>query len=288
MSLETNDKDWLINFGQRCDTDYSSISKEEKKKYWKYVGKLKRLDKPRLEDAKLLSEIREKMYMKRFGEVKSTWIVNSLLSFVGIGIVIAIVLMKEYLWAGMIISWILFTVLAITFLWSIDKLDNWKLIVFVLFIIVGLTIIIDLILYSASIKWLYIFNQIGFIIVVPCLYLNGRIVGGWISGIRLEGVTRDIYYLVTMKINYESYLMARPDKRQWIFFFGGIGTVVTSAIVSFVNLIYYDSYALFIFPILLFFGEILDYKAKAGKLSGGEFNHLRRERKIIQDWKNSL
>ncbi len=286
MSLEIDDVTWLNEFKERCTG--SEISKEEKKRYWRYVGKIKRLNEPDIDDVKLLSEIRELMFKERFGEVKPTWILNSALSFVGIGIVIAIVLMKDYLWTGMIMTWVLFTILAITYLWSIDKLNNWKLAAIALSMTTGLTIILDLILYSVSIKWLYIFNQIGFIIVIPCLYLNGRIVGGWISGIKLDGVIRDIYYLVTMKINYESYLMAKPDKRQWIFFFGGIGTVVTSTIVSFVNLIYYDSYALFIFPILLLFGEILDYKAKAGKLSGGEFNHLRRERRIIQDWKNSL
>lgn len=286
MKLDTDDQKWLIDFKERCDT--SEISKEEKKRYWRYVGKIKRLDKPDIDDVRLLSEIRENMYVRRFGEVKPTWIVNSALSIVGIGMVIAIVLMRDFLWTGIIMTWVLFTILALTYLWVIGKLGDLKITVFVFSITVVLTIILDLVLYAVSIKWLLIFNQIGFILVIPCLYLNGRIVGSWISGIKLDGVTRDIYYLVTMKINYESYLMARPDKRQWIFFFGGIGTVITSTIVSFLNLIYYDSYALFLFPILLLIGEILDYKAKAGKLSGGEFNHLRRERRIIEDWKNSL
>ena len=130
-------------------------------------------------------------------------------------------------------------------------------------------------------------NKYYILACVPCFYLYGRLIGGKISGISFDGVTRDVFYLPTLKINYSSYLSAQPPSRQWIFLCGGLGTVVTSFISSIIVLIIYNDPYLFIFPIFLFIGELLDYSGLAGVLSGGEFEHLRREHKIIKDWKNN-
>ena len=113
-------------------------------------------------------------------------------------------------------------------------------------------------------------------------------IGGYIGGISFDGVSRDVFYLPTMKINYKSYLQAPAPKRKWIFLCGGLGTVLMLIVVSTVVLIIYNDPILYIFPLFLFLGEILDYLNLAGPLGGAEFNHLRREIKIIRDWKKNL
>ena len=120
---------------------------------------------------------------------------------------------------------------------------------------------------------------------IPAFYLNGRWIGGKIAGIGFDGVSRDIYYLFTLKINYQSYLEAPAPSRQWIFLFGGIGTVITSLLISLIAIIIYNDYIFLLVPFFLFFGEILDYLHLAGPLGGGEFHHLRREHRITKEWR---
>lgn len=280
--------DWLIELKAKAETDPKTIPLEDRKKFWRVVGKIKRMDKPEKNEVKLLAEIRELFYMDRFGDTRPIKPVLIGCTIAAVGIIISIVMMKEddTRVLGMILSWVFFTIFSLIYSWILKMNVKWTTITFTFLVL--LTIIIDLILLEYALDWFLIFNQIGMVIAVPILYLHGRWIGGLVSGIKFDGVNRDIYYLVSLKVNYESYLLAKPDKRQWIFFFGGIGTVITGYIVSIILLIVYSNPYLFIFPTLLFFGELLDYRGAAGKLAGGEFQHLRREHRIIKDWKDSL
>lgn len=281
-------KDWLKELKVRAEIDPKTLPKEDRKKFWRIVGQVKRMDKPDIEEINTLVEIRELFYKDRFGDTRPVNLILILNTISALGIIISIILMKEVdtRVLGMILSWVFFSIFSLVYSWILKMNTKWTGITFAFFVL--LTIILDLVLLEYAIKWFLIFNQIGMVIAVPILYLHGRWIGGLVSGIKFDGVNRDIYYLITLKVNYESYLMARPDKRQWIYFFGGIGTVITGLIVSLILLIVYSNPYLFLFPILLFIGELLDYYGKAGRLSGGEFQHLRREHRIIKDWKDSL
>lgn len=284
----TDNITWLTDIRSRLTEDNLQVTIEEKKEFWKKVGMLKRMDNPNPEEIVLMTDIRELLHIGRFGTPRPASTVLILSAFAALCIVISVIMMSEdsTIWLGMIISWIMLFILAYLYCWITQISRKAQLIVYFLFVFS--TIILDLILFYFSKSWFLIFNQIGLIILAPALYLHGRYIGGLIAGIEFDGVVRDIYYLVTMKINYQSYLSAKPNKRQWIFFAGGIGTVITSSIASLIALLVFDNPYLFIFPLLLFLGEIFDYAIHDNRVGKGEFHHLRRERRIIKDWKKSL
>lgn len=146
----------------------------------------------------------------------------------------------------------------------------------------------DLLIAIISIDLLIELNRFLMFAAIPCFYLHGRYIGGLISGIKFDGVSRDVFHFPTLKINYRSYLLAEPPARQWIFFCGGLGTVVTSVIVATIQFFVFGDILWYLIPILLFLGELLDFLNLAGPPSGGEFNHLRRERRIIKAWKKKI
>jgi hypothetical protein len=153
------------------------------------------------------------------------------------------------------------------------------------FIVVGTTMVLDILFYLAYRDILVFFHQFYAIAAIPCFYLNGRLVGGKISGIGFDGISRDIFGLYTLKINYSSYLQAEPPDRQWIFLCGGLGTVITGLFSGLIILLSYGHPWFLLFPFILFLLEILDFLGLGGPLGGAEFNHLRRERKIIREWR---
>jgi hypothetical protein len=57
------------------------------------------------------------------------------------------------------------------------------------------------------------------------LYPFGRLIAGRLMGIRFDGISRDIYYFPTLKINYPTYLQAPPPNRLWFFFLAGFWRV---------------------------------------------------------------
>ncbi len=79
------------------------------------------------------------------------------------------------------------------------------------------TVVGDLILAAISTDLLVENNRFLMFGAIPCFYLHGCYIGGLIAGIQFDGVTRDVFYLPTLKINYRSYLKAQPPTRQWFF-----------------------------------------------------------------------
>ncbi|MFV2014167.1 MAG: hypothetical protein ACC656_01960 [Candidatus Heimdallarchaeota archaeon] len=283
-----NNNMWLETLKSKLLEGSQIPSKEEKREFWKKVGQLKRLDKPNLDEISLLSDIREILHKDRFGDPCPTNVVLPISAVLAIGMVYSIILKAEddTVWLGLILSWLLLAILATLYSWVVNI--GRKVVFYVFVLLVFSTVSIDIFLLYNDKELFAIFNQIGLIILVPTLYLHGRYIGGLVSGIKFDGVVRDIYYLVTMKINYQSYLSAKPNKRQWIFFTGGIGTVITSSVASLIALIIFSNPYLFIVPILLLFGELLDYAFYENRVAKGEFHHLRRGRRIIRDWKKTL
>ena len=124
--------------------------------------------------------------------------------------------------------------------------------------------------------------------VVFC-YPLGRFVAGTLMGIRFDGMSRDIYYLPTLKINYYSYLMALPPKRQWMFFLSGMSTVLTSGVAGTIGIVLArDATGLILCTFLVVsYIIVIAFPKQVGKW-GGEMGHFCRERKIVCDWKRNL
>jgi hypothetical protein len=262
-------------------------SKEQKRQFWKIVGEIKRDPFPDDELVDLSAEIRDIVYLSRLGAVKPIGMSLFFFTICGFGFIISTILFSypDLYYVSLFTALIIFSLFMITYLWIVNIDLKWSIIIFFLF--VGGTIIYELFADVYSISILKDLNRYMALASVPAFYLYGRIIGGFIGNINFDGVTRDVFYLPTLKINYKSYLLAEATARQWIFFFGGIGTVITSIFASIVVFIFYNDPLLFLFPVFLFVGEILDYMGVAGFLSGGEFSHLKREHRIIKDWKKN-
>ena len=121
---------------------------------------------------------------------------------------------------------------------------------------------------------------------VGSFYPFGRLLAGKLTGIRFDGITRDIYYLPTLKINYVSYLKASPPRRQWFFFLAGAWTVITATWVGLLGFILASEWIGLAIAAFLAISEAIG--AVVGGKWAGEMGHFKRERRIVRDWKKSL
>jgi hypothetical protein len=117
-------------------------------------------------------------------------------------------------------------------------------------------------------------------------YPFGRIIAGKLTGIRFDGISRDIYYLPTLKINYPSYLQAPPQYRLWFFFLSGYWTATCMILIGYVGFLIKGEWMAMAFGLILAIAETLG--AITGGKWAGELGHFHRELKIVRDWKNNL
>ncbi len=124
--------------------------------------------------------------------------------------------------------------------------------------------------------------------VVAFFYPWGRVIAGRVLGIRIMGMCKSEYHEPAMKIDYVTFLKARPSNRKWFFFFAGLWTAITSIAVGGVGLIYAGDLTAFIpaLLILLFEGKVL--ASGSPKRTSGEMGHYNREKKIEKAWKKRL
>ena len=113
-------------------------------------------------------------------------------------------------------------------------------------------------------------------------YPFGRLLAGSVLGIKLDGITRDIYYLPTLKVNYPTYLKAKPTHRMWFFFFAGLWTVITGAWVGILGWIVGGEWIGLVSTIIL--GILEGVGIHYGGKWAGEMGHFKRERLIVKDW----
>ena len=118
------------------------------------------------------------------------------------------------------------------------------------------------------------------------LYPFGRLIAGALMGIRFDGMSRDIYYLPTLKINYPSYLLASPPNRLWFFFLAGYWTAFLMICIGIVGYLLSGEWTAIAFGLFLAFLETL--AAIFGGKWGGELGHFHRELLIVRDWKQNL
>lgn len=121
--------------------------------------------------------------------------------------------------------------------------------------------------------------------VVFLYYPFGRLLGGKLLGIRLDGITRDIYYLPTLRVNYVTYLRASPLRRQWFFFVAGYWTAFTALWLGTLGFVLGGEWLGLAFGVSLGFLETLG--GILGGKWGGELGHFHRERQIVRDWKQA-
>jgi hypothetical protein len=114
------------------------------------------------------------------------------------------------------------------------------------------------------------------------LYPFGRIISGMMTGIHFDGISRDIYYLPTLKINYTTYLKASPTKRMWFFFMAGAWTALTMILIGFLGFLLKGEWTAMLFGLLLALSELAG--AILGGRWAGELGHFKRELKIVRDW----
>ena len=95
-------------------------------------------------------------------------------------------------------------------------------------------------------------------------------------------ITRDIYYLPTLKVNYPTYLKAKPTHRMWFFFFAGLWTVITGTWVGILGWIIGGEWIGLVSSFIL--GVLEGVGIHYGGKWGGEMGHFKRERQIVKDW----
>jgi len=274
----------LTTIHQQTRTSISEISKDTRKRFWWIVGQIKRQSNNDPEIIELATAIRDVFYKDKLGEIKPLWVVIPVWTLCGVTAILVSILLTNpiYYDVAILISWVDMAIFMVGYLWIVEGSKRFNLLWFGG--VVGGTIIGDILLYLLNPPLLIYLNQFYLILAVPCFYLHGRYIGGLIAGVSFDGVSRDVFYLPTLKINYQSYLSASPPARQWIFLCGGLGTVVTSLGIAIISGMLFNEWLMILLPIFLFFGELLDFWGLAGRFSGGEFAHLRRERRIIKDW----
>ncbi|MHA2250782.1 MAG: hypothetical protein ACXAD7_10480 [Candidatus Kariarchaeaceae archaeon] len=260
-----------------------NFPEEVKRKFWRMVGKIKRQENPDFLTIEKAARIRERLHVHRFGKPIGT---NELLVPFGIAAILLFLGSfifarneKELLIAGTI-TYIAYTLMFTIYFIILDFIIYDEF--FTFFVILGVSVLELALLYTflkAVLEFLVFYSALG---VIPCLYPHGRWLAGKITKIELEGAIRDIYFLVTLKTDYKSYLRASPKQRHWFFFIAGSGTAVTSVILAIVEMILFSDYFFALFAITLIFGEALDYIYGGGKFAG-EFGHARRERRIIKE-----
>ena len=173
--------------------DPKNVDEQVRRRFWKLVGKIKRMNKPDKTVVAKASEIRDLLYLHRLGRARPLkWLMFWLIS--------AIVVLMYYVWDI-----------------AYGQGYTGEFMFDLIFVLLnrGMTVML----------------------LVFLLYPFGRLLTGRLLGIKLDGITRDIYYMPTLKINYITYLEASPPSRQWFFFFSGYWTAFTALWVGAIGLI---------------------------------------------------
>jgi len=127
----------------------------------------------------------------------------------------------------------------------------------------------------------------GIFLVIAFFYPYGRLIAGNVLGIKLEAMCFDEYKEPTLKIDYETFLLASPSRRKWFFFFAGLWTLITDLVMSLIG--WFIAGDILGFIIVIFFIGFYGPVIRSGTTSHGrgEMAHFNREKKIERAWKKS-
>lgn len=232
----------LAELYEQVAANPESVAPKTRLRFWRIVGKIKRMPSPSKALIQKAAEIRDILYEQRLGKP------------------------KPIKWLAI---WFLLGVLCVgTHLWAVTLGPPYTGDFFNDFIIV------------MSIRG----GTVGGAIFA--FYPFGRLIASKITRIRLDGITRDIYFLPTLKINYLTYLMAHPPHRQWFFFFAGIWTVITAIWLGSLGFLLGGEWIGLAIALILAIAEA--FGAILGGKWAGELGHFKRERRIVRDWRRNL
>ncbi|TFH06691.1 MAG: hypothetical protein E4H14_10260 [Candidatus Thorarchaeota archaeon] len=121
--------------------------------------------------------------------------------------------------------------------------------------------------------------------VIALWYPYGRLMAGMGYGIKFEGMYFSEQKEPGLKIEYESFLKAKPANRKWFFFFSGLWTFIVA--LGFGLLGWFLAGDIIGFAVSIVFLCFYGYVIGTGtpKNSRGEMGHYNREKKIENAWK---
>ncbi len=238
---------------QKLDQIEAIVSKDPKntppevrKQFWRIVREIKRSPSPEIAEVKQAARIRNVLFKEKRGRTYPLWPCILLLTLIG--------------------------ALGPT-LWYIRLLDvplDWN----------------AFLIWKTSDWWIFLRRLGSLLAATFFFYPLGRLIAGKWTGIRIDGMSRGMYIEPTLKIDYETFLLAPPPKRKWFFFFAGIWTVITSFVLGFIGLVLVGDLCGIITALFLGISEGAAIWSGTTKNIGGEMAHFNREKKIERIWRS--
>lgn len=129
---------------------------------------------------------------------------------------------------------------------------------------------------------------IGIFLMIAFFYPYGRLIAGRVLGIKLEAMCLSDYKEPALKIDYETFLLAKPPRRKWFFFFAGLWTMITAVGTGLIG--WFIAGDILGFIIGAFFVAFYGYVIGTGVSypNRGEMSQYNREKKIERAWKKKL
>ncbi|MHA2209904.1 MAG: hypothetical protein ACXABV_12080 [Candidatus Thorarchaeota archaeon] len=240
--------DSLNQIEEIVSKDPKTTPKETRRRFWRIVRQIKRQPNPDPIEVKHAARIRNLLFKARRGRTYPLWPSIFLLTLLGF--------LGPTIW----------------YLRLLEVPLQWDMIL----------------VWNASDWWIFLRRLGSLLGTTFCFYPFGRLIAGKWAGIRIDGMSRGMYGEPTLKIDYESFFLASPQKRKWFFFFAGIWTIITSFALGFVGLIQVGDFCGIITVLFLGISEGLAIWSGTTKNVGGEMAHFNRERKIERSWRKKL
>ncbi|MGY5879154.1 MAG: hypothetical protein RTV31_02840 [Candidatus Thorarchaeota archaeon] len=122
-------------------------------------------------------------------------------------------------------------------------------------------------------------------LIIALWYPYGRLMAGLAYGIEFDGMYFSHQKEPGLKIEYESFLKAKPSSRKWFFFFSGLWTLILAFGLGVVG--WHTASDILGFAVSVVFLCFYGYVIGTGNPSNsrGEMGHYNREKKIERAWK---
>lgn len=228
--------------------DPKNTPTEVRKQFWRIVREIKRSPSPEIAEVKQAARIRNFLFEERRGRTYPLWPCIILLTLIG--------LLGPTLW----------------YIRLLDVSLDWN----------------AFLIWKTSDWWIFLRRLGSLLAATFFFYPLGRLIAGKWTGIRIDGMSRGMYIEPTLKIDYETFLLAPPPKRKWFFFFAGIWTVITSFLLGLIGLILVGDLCGIITVLFLGISEGAAILSGTTKNIGGEMAHYNRERKIVRAWRRQI
>ncbi|MHA1935484.1 MAG: hypothetical protein ACW97A_09385 [Candidatus Thorarchaeota archaeon] len=238
----------LLEIEQIVSENPKNVDPEIRKRFWKLVRQIKRTPKPDSDEVAVASRIRNQLFEASRGRIYPLW--PSVGAFFLLGLIFPTIWYLRLLFVPLDTS--------IIFSWT---MSDW---------------------------WVFLRRLGSLLAATFFFYPLGRLIAGKWAGIRIDGMCRGMYSEPTLKIEYESFLLASPPKRKWFFFFAGAWTIITLLLLGSIGWLIAGDISGIITVVFLTVSEGAAIISGTTKNVGGEMAHYNRERKIERAWKRKL